>query len=169
MQIWLLRIQTIALTLGWLFCQIQLVVYLQDFWILFFYQKNISYERSFIFNCIAMLAGLVGCAFFQHFYLTLFFVFLIGFSSNYGESVILCYMTYRRKSGLLKLWSSGTGMAGIFGASYSLITQKYHLNYKVSFYALFPTVLIYFLCFLGCYSKITRWTFRLLHYSTDVF
>lgn len=108
---------------------------------------NISYTINFTINSVAMLAGLVGCAFSKNFWLTLVCVFLIGFSSSFGESVLLCYITIRRKQALLAMWSSGTGMAGILGAGYSLCCALFSIPYIWSFVVLTPIVVIYICSF----------------------
>ena len=94
-----------------------------------------------------MLWGLLGCAFIHNFWVTLVCVFFMGFSSNFGESCVLCYLTDRRKTSLLKAWSSGTGMAGILGASYSLICVLTKVPYKWLFIGVSPTALICLICY----------------------
>jgi len=109
---------------------------------------NMSYYIRFGFNCLAMLFGLVGCAFAQSFGFALTCILFIGFSSFFGEAVILCYITYRRKQPLLRSWSSGTGMAGIIGATYSLMVEKINAQYKMSFLIVSPIVFLYIGLFL---------------------
>lgn len=104
---------------------------------------NIPYEVNFVANLVMMLFGLFACAFSKVFWLTCVGIFFIGFSSYLGESVILCYMTYRRKQGLLKAWGSGTGMAGIAGAGYSFICDIVNISLFWSFIGVSPVVLIY--------------------------
>lgn len=111
---------------------------------------NVRYEIIFAFNCVLMALGLIGCAFTTTFWITLIAIFFIGFSSNLGESVVLCYIAYRRKEPLLKSWSSGTGMAGITGASYSLIfafLTPSDTVYFYSFIGVLPVVVVYALCY----------------------
>lgn len=108
---------------------------------------NVPYEVNFGLNAAAMLAGLLGVAFSKNFWLTLVCVFLFGFSSSFGESVLLCYITIKRKQNLLTSWSSGTGMAGILGASYSLACALFNFNYFWSFVAVTPIVFVYIICF----------------------
>ena len=108
---------------------------------------NVPYTVNFTINASAMLLGLVGCAFSKNFWLTLVCVFLIGFSSSFGESVLLCFLALKRKQALLSSWSSGTGMAGILGASYSLLCALVEIPYLWSFVALTPLVIIYICCF----------------------
>lgn len=104
---------------------------------------NIPYEINFIANLVMMLFGLFACAFSKVFWLTCIGIFFIGFSSYLGESVILCFMTYRRKQGLLKSWGSGTGMAGICGAGYSFICDIVEISLFWSFIGVSPVVLVY--------------------------
>ena len=108
---------------------------------------NISYTVKFTINSVAMLGGLIGCGVSKNFWLTLVCVFLIGFSSSFGESVLLCFIAIRKKQSLLSPWSSGTGMAGILGASYSLCCALFSVPYIWSFVALSPIVVIYMCSF----------------------
>ena len=108
---------------------------------------NIPYEINFIANLIFMLFGLLACAFSKVFWLTCVGIFFIGFSSNLGESVVLCYMTFRRKQALLKSWSSGTGMAGIAGAGYSFICDIVNISLFWSFIGVSPVVILYGILF----------------------
>ncbi|KAK8864908.1 hypothetical protein M9Y10_010435 [Tritrichomonas musculus] len=110
---------------------------------------NVPYEVNFVANLIMMLFGLLACAFSKVFWFTCIGVFFIGFSSNLGESVILCYMTYRRKQGLLKSWGSGTGMAGIAGAGYSFICDIVNISLFWSFIGVSPVVILYGVLFFG--------------------
>ncbi|OHS93397.1 CLN3 protein [Tritrichomonas foetus] len=108
---------------------------------------NISYEINFMANIIMMLFGLLACAFSKWFWFTCVGIFFIGFSSYIGESVILCYMTYRRKHSLLKSWGSGTGFAGIAGAGYSFICDIVNISIFWSFIGVAPVAIIYALIF----------------------
>ncbi|OHT03875.1 CLN3 protein [Tritrichomonas foetus] len=113
----------------------------------FLISLNIPYEVNFVINLVMMLFGLVTCAFAKVFWLTCVSVFFIGFSSNLGESVMLCYMTHRKKQALLKSWSSGTGMAGIAGAGYSFFCDIVEISLFWSFIGVSPVVIIYGLLF----------------------
>ncbi|OHS98931.1 CLN3 protein [Tritrichomonas foetus] len=108
---------------------------------------NVAYEINFIANLLMMLFGLLACAFSRWFSLTCVGIFFIGFSSNLGESVMLCYMTFKRKTNLLKSWSSGTGMAGIAGAGYSFICDVVNMNDFWAFIGVTPVVVLYGLLF----------------------
>lgn len=110
-------------------------------------QCSCVFGPRFYINVVFMLFGLLGCAFIQNFWVTLVCIFFMGFSSNFGESCVLCYLTDRRKTSLLKPWSSGTGMAGILGASYSLICVLVHVPYKWLFIGISPTALICLICY----------------------
>lgn len=114
---------------------------------------SVPYEVNFCANAASMLFGLLGCAFSPNFPFTLVCIFFIGFSSSFGESVLLCYITIRRKQYLLTSWSSGTGMAGIIGASYSLICSMFTIAYFWSFIAVSPVVLVYIWAFFGVIYK----------------
>lgn len=113
----------------------------------FFVSKNVPYEVNFVANLIMLLLGLLLCAFVNVFWVTCIGVFLIGFSSNLGESVMLCYMTNRHKQGMLKSWSSGTGMAGIAGAGYSFLCASIDIPSKESFLYVTPVPVVYALLF----------------------
>ena len=67
--------------------------------------KSVPYTVNFTINCCAMLGGLLGCAFAPNFWVSLVSVFFIGFSSSFGESVLLCYLAIKRKQSLLTFWS----------------------------------------------------------------
>ena len=108
---------------------------------------NVPYEVNFIANIVMMLFGLMACAFSEWFWFTCVGIFFIGFSSYLGESVILCYMTYRRKHSLLKSWGSGTGFAGICGAGYSFICDIVNISIFWSFIGVAPVAIIYGLIF----------------------
>ena len=110
-------------------------------------QCSCVFGPRFYINVLFMLWGLLGCAFIENFWVTLVCVFFMGFSSNFGESCVLCYLTDRRKTSLLKAWSSGTGMAGILGASYSLICVLVKVPYKWLFIGVSPTALICLVCY----------------------
>ena len=109
---------------------------------------DVPYVLRFGINCFFMLFGLISCAFSKNFWLTLFCIFCIGFSANFGESVLLCFFTVIHKQVLLKSWSSGTGMAGILGASYCLVIDLTEVSYFWSFIGISPIVIIYIICFI---------------------
>ncbi|KAH0790598.1 CLN3 protein [Histomonas meleagridis] len=113
----------------------------------FMVSANVSYLISFFINIVIMLSGLLICAFSKVFWFTCIGVFFIGFSSNLGETIILCFITYKRKQILLKPWGSGTGGAGIVGASYSLICSALQISIFWSFIAASPIVVFYGLLF----------------------
>jgi battenin len=107
---------------------------------------RVPYEVLFGVNLALMLAGLLSCAF-AKVSLECIGIFLIGFSSSLGETIMLCYMSYRRKEVLLKSWSSGTGFAGIAGAGYSLICVWAKVSNFWSLIAVSPVVILYGLVF----------------------
>ena len=109
---------------------------------------KVSYLILFGANLAMMLFGLLACAFAKTlFWLECLGIFFIGFSSNLGESVVLCYMSHRRKEVLLKSWGSGTGMAGIAGAGYSFVIKFLHVDNFWSFIGVAPVTVIYGLVF----------------------
>jgi battenin len=108
---------------------------------------HISYEILYGANCAMLLFGLLSCAFSRWFWLECVGIFFIGFSSNVGETIILCYMSHRHKQVLLKSWGSGTGMAGIIGAGYSLICVWAKVSNFWSFIGVSPVVVVYALVF----------------------
>jgi battenin len=116
---------------------------------------GISYESLFVANLIMMFGGLVACAVAgltegqKHplFAVVILGIFLIGCSSSLGESVMLCYMTHRRKEDLLKPWGSGTGMAGILGAGYSFLMAYGHVSDFWSYIVISPVAFVYGLLF----------------------
>lgn len=109
--------------------------------------KHVPYEFSFAMNTVAGIIGLLGSGLLTNFWLILPCVFFLGFSSYFGEALMLCYIPYRKKSDLLKFWSSGTGMAGMSGAGYSLICNILDLSVKYSFLIVAPLYIVYAACF----------------------
>jgi battenin len=109
--------------------------------------KRVPYGITFFVNLLMMLFGLLSCAFSKWFSLECVGIFFIGFSSNLGESILLCYMSHRHKEPLLKSWGSGTGMAGIAGAGYSFICRFATISNFWSFIGVSPVVIIYGLVF----------------------
>jgi battenin len=83
----------------------------------------------------------------QWFWLECVGIFFIGFSSNVRETIILCSVSHRRKQVLPKSWGSGTGMAGIVGAGYSLICAWAKVSNFWSFIGVSPVVIVYVLAF----------------------
>ena len=83
---------------------------------------KIPYKFRFGVNGLLMIVGLLGISFAPEFYSTIAFILLIGLTSGLGESIALEYLQ-KFESRLVNGWSSGTGFAGVLGASlYILFT-----------------------------------------------
>lgn len=113
---------------------------------------HVPYEFSIGMNTCAGLIGLLGCGLFKNFWLVLPCVFFLGFSSYFGEACMLSYIPYRKKTDLLKFWSSGTGMAGMSGATYSLLCHLLEFRIDFTFLAIVPLYAVY----AGCFFFIVR-------------
>lgn len=74
-----------------------------------FVSLNIKYEVTFAMNAIIGIVGLLGCGFAPYFWLILPAVFMLGFSSYFGEALMLCFCS-NKKPTLLNFWSSGIVM-----------------------------------------------------------
>ena len=83
---------------------------------------KVPYSIRFGINGLIMIGALLGISFAPNFYVTILFILLIGLTSGFGESVALEYLQ-KFDHRLLNAWGSGTGFAGLFGASlYILFT-----------------------------------------------
>jgi battenin len=111
--------------------------------------KGISYDWRFFLNTVFMGLGLLGCATAPTFWLACVAIVFVGFPCDFGESVALGYLAYTKREPLVKFWSIGTGAAGILGSGYSIlcIALEDRFDYRVSFYALLPLVLVYALSY----------------------
>jgi hypothetical protein len=84
--------------------------------------KVVPFWVRFLGNGLLMLGGLLLVAFAVNFWMALVGIIMCGLSSTFGENTTLGYLHCRSKS-LLTAWSSGTGFAGVSGASlYLLLT-----------------------------------------------
>ena len=87
-----------------------------------FFLIKIPHGFRFGVNGLLMIVGLLGISFAPEFYSTLVFILIIGLTSGLGESIALEYL-HKFESRLINAWSSGTGFAGVLGASvYILFT-----------------------------------------------
>ena len=87
------------------------------------------------------------------FLLTLIPSLIMGTGSAFGEASILGYLRLFPE-GYVSGWSSGTGLAGVSGASITLIVKYKNISSKWLYLAVSPVCLIYFLAFL--FSKQLR-------------
>ncbi|KAI6660912.1 Battenin-like [Oopsacas minuta] len=71
-------------------------------------------------NGVLMIIGLLGISFSPNFYMIIAFILVIGLASGLGESIALEYLQ-RFDSRLVNAWSSGTGFAGVLGASLYIV------------------------------------------------
>jgi hypothetical protein len=118
--------------------------------------KGVRYDWRFLANSIFMGVGLLGCGVAPTFWLACVAIIFVGFPCDFGESVALGYLAYTKREHLVKFWSIGTGAAGILGSGYSIlcISLEDSFDYRISFYALLPLVLIY----AGSYFAVLRVT-----------
>ena len=108
---------------------------------------NVSYDMRFSINCACMCLGLIGSAFAPNFWMACVSVVFVGFSCDFGESVALGYLARIRKQQLVKLWGIGAGIAGVLGSGYSALCIAVEFDYKWSFIALLPLVVVYSVCY----------------------
>ena len=87
-----------------------------------FFLVNLSFHLRFTVNGLLMILGLLGISFAPNFYMVIACILVIGLTSGFGESVALEYLQ-KFESRLVNAWASGTGFAGVLGASlYILFT-----------------------------------------------
>jgi battenin len=85
--------------------------------------KVVPFWVRFLGNGLLMLGGLILVAFTPNFWIALIGIVMCGLSSTFGENTTLGYLHMRQKS-LISAWSSGTGFAGVAGATlYILLSQ----------------------------------------------
>lgn len=105
-------------------------------------QRNVSYDIRFLSIVILMGVGYIGCAFAPQFWMCLVSVFLLGASCFFGESVIIGYMAYIKKSSMMKSWGIGTGVSGIIGSLLAIMFIDIEFSYSLSFLCFLPFVAI---------------------------
>ncbi|KAH9500453.1 G1/S-specific cyclin cln3 [Bulinus truncatus] len=114
---------------------------------------NVSYSARYIVNGLIMLIGLFGISYAFSFWFAILCIAVIGSSSAFGENVTLGFLS-RFPSSLVNAWSSGTGMAGLLGASIFIIfgcsvgegsdkNSKLQTLNKWAFLLTTPVVLVY--------------------------
>ncbi|KAI8783883.1 battenin isoform X1 [Biomphalaria glabrata] len=81
---------------------------------------KVSYTLRYIVNGCIMLLGLFGISYAFNFAFAIVCIAVVGSSSAFGENVTLGFLT-RYPSSLVNAWASGTGMAGLLGASIFII------------------------------------------------
>ena len=109
--------------------------------------RSVSYDVRFGINCACMCVGLLGSAFAPSFWLACVSVVFVGLSCDFGESVALGYLAHAKKQPLVKLWGIGAGIAGVLGSGYSALCIAVEFQYRWSFVALLPLVVVYALCY----------------------
>ena len=78
------------------------------------------------------------------FFLTLIPTIIMGTGSSFGEATMLGYIK-NFPSNFVAGWGSGTGFAGVTGATISLFSKKYDLKLKYLYLFISPVALIYFI------------------------
>ena len=87
-----------------------------------FFLVNVSFHWRFTVNGLLMILGLLGISFAPNFYMVIACILIIGLTAGFGESISLEYLQ-KFESRLVNAWGSGTGFAGVLGASlYILFT-----------------------------------------------
>ena len=81
-----------------------------------------------------------------NFFLTLIPVIILGTASSLGEATILGYLRTFPKE-YVSGWGSGTGMAGVVGASLSLIVKKNNWILKDVYYNISLVGILYFILY----------------------
>lgn len=124
---------------------------------------NVSFHLRFTVNGLLMILGLLGISFAPNFYLVIASILIIGLSSGFGESIALEYLQ-KFESRLVNAWASGTGFAGVLGASlYILFTcvvyeatlndisidttqRQKHMN-QIAFWSSTPLPIVYIIAY----------------------
>jgi battenin len=129
--------------------------------------KVVPFWVRFLGNGLLMLGGLILVAFTPNFWIALIGIVMCGLSSTFGENTTLGYLHMRQKS-LISAWSSGTGFAGVAGATLYILltcvaadtveegqetTSKLKGMNKFAFLATVPVVLIYWLAYFVILTK----------------
>ena len=78
------------------------------------------------------------------FFLTLIPTIIMGTGASFGEATMLGYIK-NFPSNFVSGWGSGTGFAGVTGATISLLSKKYDMKLKYLYLFISPVSLIYFL------------------------
>lgn len=121
--------------------------------------NKVHYGYRFLFNSCLLVIGSIGIAIAQNFKRAIFAVVTVGAGNAFGENVALGYLSGQGfDDDLVNAWSSGTGFAGLLGASLFVLAGCIHnegskrvdlrdLNEWV-FLIITPMVLIYLLSFM---------------------
>lgn len=113
----------------------------------FLTSKNISYRIRAIAESIFLTVGLIGVAFSQNIYFGIIFIIVTGFSSDFGEGVLLGYSAAKGRNELMGAWGVGTGISGILGSGYSFLTQFFEVPFKLNFLSVSVVGIFYLLSF----------------------
>lgn len=79
----------------------------------------------------------------------------MGTGSSFGEASLLGFLRLFPKD-LVAGWSSGTGLAGVSGATITLLVKLYGLDNKFLFLYVSPVCAVYFLVFLAIHLNKKR-------------
>ncbi|KAL0244780.1 hypothetical protein GEMRC1_008862 [Eukaryota sp. GEM-RC1] len=111
---------------------------------------SLSYTSRTIVNAISMVLGSFGMFYVEHFNFMFMLgcVVLLGVSSALGEPIVLCFLKqFPPEYKLVSAWGTGTGLSGIFAASFYLVCRFYKISDPVVFVLLLPFVLVYLFSF----------------------
>ncbi|XP_065178700.1 battenin-like isoform X2 [Sycon ciliatum] len=126
---------------------------------------GVPYGIRIFVNGVLMLGGLIGIAFAPSFTVAIVAIVVSGSTAGFGENVVLGYLRLYNPD-LITAWSSGTGMAGVLGATLyiglscavqtppgtSRNDKLLHMNHYVFLLAT-PIVLIYWLAYFVILKK----------------
>lgn len=126
------------------------------------------YGLRYVVVTFLMLFGLLGLSFSPSFILSILCIVIIGGCSGFGENLTLGYL-HQFDSRLVNAWSSGTGMAGLLGATlyilFSCIAYETNQNSaesnnnrmkemnRIAFWGTTPLILMYIIAYLFIISR----------------
>lgn len=118
---------------------------------------SVPFYLRYLINGCVMLLGLFGVAYAFSFGFAIACIVILGSTAAFGENVTLGMMS-RFPSHMVNAWSSGTGMAGLLGASIYVVfgctvgsgtdqNEKMHSLTKYAFLLTTPAVLVYWFAY----------------------
>jgi hypothetical protein len=81
------------------------------------------------------------------FYLSLIPSLIMGTGQAFGESIVLGYLRNFPK-GLVSGWGSGTGLAGLSGATITLLFKIFEIKSQILYISVAPICLLYYVAFM---------------------
>ena len=116
--------------------------------------QGTSFHNRVTINSVFGFLGVLGVALSGRisFAFAVASVTLIGLMSSFGESVLLGFLKYYPSS-MAGAWSSGTGMAGVFGSAFYLALHGAGVSNEAIFYTMLPPILLYWAAFVWMLRK----------------